>query len=52
MVKRSRDMVNALQKLDAPIRYSEYHGIGHGSWKPAYAEPDFLKWLFSHRRRE
>lgn len=52
MVQRSRDMVNALKKLDAPIRYTEYQGIGHGSWKPAYAEPEFLKWLFSHQKEK
>ncbi len=51
-VQRSRDMVKALKALQAPIRYTEYRGIGHGSWKPAYAEPEFLEWLFAQRRED
>jgi predicted peptidase len=43
---RSREMVDALKKLNGKIRYTEYPEIGHDSWKAAYAEPDFLKWLF------
>jgi predicted peptidase len=48
-VSRSRDMVEALKKVNGNIKYSEYKGVGHGSWKQAYAEPDFLKWLFSKK---
>ena len=44
---RSREMVAALKKYNADIKYTEYNGVGHGSWKPAYAEPDLLYWLFS-----
>jgi predicted peptidase len=46
---RSRDLVEAVKKNNGNIKYSEYKGVGHGSWKPAYAEPDFLKWLFSQK---
>lgn len=46
---RSRDMVEALKKVKGNIKYNEYKGVGHGSWKPAYREPDFLSWLFSHQ---
>ena len=28
----------------------EYPGVGHNSWTPAFAEPDFLKWLFSQKK--
>ena len=32
------------------VEHIEYPGIGHDSWTPAFAEPDFLKWLFSQKR--
>lgn len=47
---RSREMVAALKKVNANIKYTEYKGVGHGSWKPAYAEPELLRWLFSHSK--
>ena len=28
----------------------EYPGVGHNSWTPAFAEPDFLKWMFSQKK--
>jgi predicted peptidase len=48
---RSREMVAELKRLNGNIKYSEYKGVGHGSWKPAYSEPDFLKWMFFQVRR-
>ena len=32
------------------VEHIEYPGVGHNSWTPAFAEPDFLKWLFSKNR--
>lgn len=29
------------------VEHIEFPGIGHNSWDSAFAEPDFLKWLFS-----
>jgi predicted peptidase len=48
-VSRSRNMYEALLKENSKIKYSEYKGVGHGSWKQAYAEPDFLKWMFAQK---
>ncbi len=45
--RHSRDMVARLKQLGAAVKYTEYPGVGHDSWNPAYAEADFLKWLFS-----
>jgi len=43
-VDRSRHMVQAIKDAGGTkIKYTEYPGIGHGSWKPAYADPEFLK---------
>jgi len=31
------------------LGYTEYPGVGHGSWLPAYDEPELWPWMFSHR---
>lgn len=49
-VKYSRSMVEKLQTLKVPVRYTEYPGVNHNSWDSAFSEPDFLKWAFKHKR--
>jgi predicted peptidase len=49
-VEHSRKMYNALLKVNGNVKYSEYSGIKHDSWVNAYSEPDFYKWLFSHKK--
>lgn len=49
-VEKSRELINALINAGASPRYTEYAGIGHDSWTPALAEPELLKWLFSHKK--
>lgn len=46
----SRVMLRALQKARAKVRYTEYPGVGHDSWKNAFAEPTLLAWLFQQKR--
>jgi predicted peptidase len=46
----SRKMFQALKASGVDVRYSEYEGVGHNSWDRAYAEPDLVPWLLSHRR--
>jgi predicted peptidase len=49
---RSRNMVQAIKDAGGTkIKYTEYPGVGHGSWKPAYADPEFLKWMFKQKKR-
>jgi predicted peptidase len=50
-VTESRKMNDALREAGGNVKYSEYEGVGHNSWDKAYAEPDFMPWLMSHRRR-
>ncbi|RLD79019.1 MAG: phospholipase, partial [Bacteroidetes bacterium] len=45
-VERSRNMINAIKKQGGNPLYTEYEGVGHGSWIPAYKETELLKWLF------
>jgi predicted peptidase len=51
-VKNSRDMVNKLKALKADIKYTEYPAVAHDSWNNAFAEPELLPWLFSHKRKK
>lgn len=50
-VKLSRDMVERLKALKATVKYSEYPGVNHNSWDNAFAEPEYLKWMFGQRRK-
>jgi predicted peptidase len=50
-VKLSRDMVAKLKILKAEVKYSEYPGVNHNSWENAFAEPEYLSWMFSHKRK-
>ncbi|HNT49886.1 MAG TPA: prolyl oligopeptidase family serine peptidase, partial [Cyclobacteriaceae bacterium] len=47
-VKESQTMVAKLKSLKASVKYTEYGGVNHNSWVNAFAEPDFMKWLFSY----
>ena len=49
-VANSRIMVEALKAAKAKVKYTEYPGVKHDSWKNAFAEPEFLPWLFGQKR--
>jgi predicted peptidase len=49
-VEESQAMVSALRAAGAPVRYTEYKGVRHNSWDPAYAEPELMPWLLRQRR--
>ncbi|HXF49084.1 MAG TPA: alpha/beta hydrolase-fold protein [Verrucomicrobiae bacterium] len=49
--KRSREMVEAAKKAGAEVRYTEYKGVGHDVWVPAFKEEEFLPWLFSQKKK-
>ncbi|OOG62907.1 esterase [Rhodanobacter sp. B04] len=46
----SRDMYAALRAQGDDVRYTEFPGVNHGSWVPAYATPELWPWMFSRRR--
>ena len=31
------------------VRYTEFPGVGHGSWEAAYATAKLWPWMFAHR---
>lgn len=49
-VELSRNMASVLERMGGDFRYTEYDDAGHGSWKPAYADPELIKWLFKQKK--
>jgi len=43
----SQKMVDALEAVNADVKFSLYPGVNHNSWDNAFAEPTLLTWLFS-----
>ncbi len=50
-VNASRAMVSKLKELKVSVTYTEYPTVKHNSWDNAFAEPTFLKWMFSNKRK-
>ena len=48
---RSRTMVEAIRAAGGAPKYTEFPGVGHDSWTPAYRDPDVLDWFFAQRRQ-
>lgn len=46
----SEVMVAAIREAGGDPRYTLYPDAMHDSWVNAFAEPDFLPWLFSHTK--
>lgn len=46
-VQRSRTMIEAVRQAGGHPRYTEYPGVGHQSWMPAYSDPEgVIPWMF------
>ncbi|MDR1305071.1 MAG: dienelactone hydrolase family protein [Verrucomicrobiales bacterium] len=53
-VNRTRNMIAAMQAAGGTPKYTEYPAeqkVGHGSWGPAYRDPELFPWLFSQVRK-
>lgn len=48
-VEHSQQMVTALNREGASVKFSYYPDVDHNSWDNAFAEPQLLPWLFSHK---
>ena len=46
----SEQMVAALKKRNASVKFTLYPDANHNSWDPAFAEKDLLPWLFSQHK--
>lgn len=51
-VNMSREMVARLKALKMEVQYTEYPGVGHNSWDNVFAEPDYLSWMLTHKRKK
>jgi len=49
-VDYSREMVKVLQAAGGDPKYTEFPGVGHNSWTPALAMPEFWDWMFAQRK--
>lgn len=49
-VSESRQIVEALKKHQAPVKYNEYPNVGHNVWLNALAEKELIPWLLEQRR--
>lgn len=49
-VKFSRDAYITLKRKGADVEYTEFPGVNHNSWTPAFNMPDFMEWLFKQSK--
>ena len=49
-VKFSRELTAAVTNAGGTAKYTEYEGVGHGSWDKAYADQEMWKWMFAQRK--
>jgi predicted peptidase len=51
-VRRSQELVDALDACGGTVRFTVYPEAGHDSWTETYANPELYDWLLQHRRSE
>lgn len=49
-VQQSRRMAEALKQAGGDVRYTEFAGVAHNAWDPAYASDALWSWLWRQRR--
>lgn len=49
-IAKSEIVVNEMKRLNGNVKFSIYPEAGHNSWDSAFAEPEFLSWLFSFKK--
>ena len=49
-VEESRKMAAALRAIGANVQFSEFPGVDHNAWDPAYARSDLIEWMLKQRR--
>lgn len=48
----SREAYKALKETGKSVEYFEFIGVNHGSWDPAFNQPDFISWLYSQNQKK
>jgi predicted peptidase len=49
-IERSREMVDALTKVQGKAKLTVYPELGHHSWKATYDNPEIYEWLLERKR--
>lgn len=49
-MRASKQMVDALKKAGADVKFTRYSELMHDSWTATYDNPDVYRWLLSCRR--
>jgi predicted peptidase len=48
--QESRRIYGAFRQAGSPVKYTEYPGIGHNSWDPAFSDLRLWRWLLQQRK--
>ncbi len=51
-IARSEEMVEALKRAGADIKFTRYEGVSHDSWTKSYENQELYTWFLSHKRGE
>lgn len=46
----SRRMFEELKAAGFDVRYTEFPGVGHNAWQPAYGEQSLWDWMLAHKK--
>lgn len=47
----SRKMVKAVREAGGKVQYTEFPGVDHNSWDPAYDDEKAIRWLLNQKKR-
>lgn len=47
----SENMVKAMKRYRASVKFTLFPTANHNSWDPAFAQPDLLTWLFKQKKK-
>ncbi len=50
-IKRSQEMVDALKKAGADIKFTVYPEAGHDSWTESYINPELYEWFLKYSKK-
>jgi dipeptidyl aminopeptidase/acylaminoacyl peptidase len=48
----SERMVEALKRINGPVKFTVYPEADHDSWTETYDNEELYKWFLSHRRSD
>lgn len=49
-LEQSQRMIDALKQAKGKVKFTVYPDVDHGSWIPAYNDPELYKWFLQYKR--